>query len=382
MSILVEKRMSHLIPRDIPIVCWLAVVGATLGTGCGSPTASSDANLTLAAVPLEFVPAQLELHFDSSDGEGSVRDVVCELHNRGATPIQVIDLSGTCVCAVAEPLQHSTIAPGAFEPVKLRVSFPAFGIKTSTVTVRTKPSFDTPTALKVVLHGKPHSIPRLLQVPDEVAIIVDSLNVTTETVFHAQTVEREGEAPWITGVELDDNDHFAATIAADVPEEPGSDGTVRRTYRVTIRSLVNGEVNSRRAALRFASNRPHHGESLTDRPVWVRQKHLPRYRLTPEVVSIQKDQGTDTPVRRRVFIFSNRGTVDFAVQTLSQPNWCRVERAELSTKPLEKVAAFDLVISGLPEEARAQGEGLVQFMVSDDVAADHRLDMRIHVSRN
>lgn len=126
---------------------------------------------TAMPLPLRIEPAAIELAWETGEDVDTARVATCQLTNPGPLPIQILSVQGSCSCTVAEPLERTTLPVGESVELRLRVTAPRIGKKSSVVRIVTAPP-SSAAELHLTAAGPPTQVPSYIRYPASSDLVV------------------------------------------------------------------------------------------------------------------------------------------------------------------------------------------------------------------
>jgi len=265
---------------------------AALG-GCSGP----DGEFTIS-------PASLDL---AASGDGPAeRRVVLTLTNTTQRRVRLVDIESTCGCAIAQPLESAVLEPGQSLPLLLQVALPEMGSRLAEIIVQTDHPDHPRRVVTMTLRGRPMPVPRLMRQPERLDLTGAAAGERVEGLVFVDMIEAAAAAPQVTGLRASNGSSATAEMAGPPAEEPGPEGSVRRTYqfRVLATTPASG-AESFRLGVATRDSLASHARFAFDTIVFVR--HESPVRVTAAIVVLSQPEPV-TRVHRQVVVASSDGT--------------------------------------------------------------------------
>ena len=190
---------------------------------------------TVEPVDLVVEPAVIDLH--TTDEEKLHQTATVMLRNSGRTAITIEHISQSCGCTVVAQAVPVVIAPGETLPLRIDVSMPQYGEKTSVVSfyigARSSPS----ASVHLELHGRELPVPLVTSIPRSLELSGAVAGEMAEQSFVVITTEYRDAPAWITGW---DSTHLDFNVRLEGLQELDTDPKewIVREYRFVASALV------------------------------------------------------------------------------------------------------------------------------------------------
>jgi hypothetical protein len=274
----------------------LGVFGITLIlTGDHSPEAPVQAGSNSNVLGIVAEPQSLSL--SKGDANGDVM-ALYTLRNSGRRIVNVVGITTTCACSLAEPLNDPAIRPGESRTLRVTGTPPQFGAAEVTVKV----ALNDDTEAKVLnlglrLVGQQVSEERISQMPRD----LDLLSYRSEVVkreFEILTTELDDKVAWINALKCDDDTLTVRIQNVESTRRPA--GGLSRRYLCE----VAGGIPETPGEWRSAAIYPVFTREQPQRPstIHVSLNRLPRWTVHPAVLVI--DLAAPAASRREIVLSS------------------------------------------------------------------------------
>lgn len=287
----------------------------------------------------------IEPRFVLFDGTDDIEDVASiQIANRGPTPIRVLEVTSSCGCTLADPIEQPDLEPGATTLLRIRGTPPTAGERRAFVDLECDLPQSKRTRIEVHLKGKPIPLPSLKHSPETVFIRGPREDVH-ESHFEIETIEVSGTPDWLgqpTGIPAPFEIHLEHRN-----EAPSRDaGQVQRTYRYQVRARIqSGTTHETHIAL--------HADGTKPVTIKVIAEHIPALRAVPAAVFWQIDSTRQLPVSRQIaLVASNNATPTVTTFKPVRPavNWLDANVIESTESAESRVLAHvRITITALPD---------------------------------
>jgi hypothetical protein len=292
--------------------------------GCGAKENDvADSHRKMSEEGLVFEPK--ELRFERSVEDPLIRTVKVELRNTTDRAIEIVDVKGTCVCAVADALPHAVIAAGKAMNILIKLTFPNAGEKSSSIYVSSS-ACPNAARLPVCLIAPPEEIPRIVYHPREILVTCADYGDSVITGLGTVTAkEYANEAGWLESAEIEGAPNVAVEVFALSPEVSAKKDVIMRSYELRVRGerseVAEGTFPIRLYGRPVAGSRETFDVDLKARCSF----RSPPFRLRPSVV-VLKDSERETQVVQLLGLGDLTARVDLS----EKPDWVEVSYSDSS----------------------------------------------------
>lgn len=134
---------------------------------------------------LSVAPRQLVVRVEDAG-----QPFVFRIQNTSTAPVRIVDVETSCGCTVVTGVAGRFLQPNETVEVRVQVSPPTIGEKTSRLTIRTIPAQSSPAVVSVTLKGKDLVPPYITYCPDVVSLTGTTTSSEVVTGFEVHTVEQ------------------------------------------------------------------------------------------------------------------------------------------------------------------------------------------------
>lgn len=211
------------------------------------------------------------------------------LRNTGLRDVEVVGVTTSCGCSLAEPLAERVIRPGESRSLRVRGSPPQFGTAEVAVKVSLQAGDERGSIqVDLHLHGKPLAAERFTTIPTDLELLA-SRSGTVDRSFEILTVEENSNAPWLADLACEDMAIRARITDIETSKHP--DGRFIRRYQCQVTGRIPEEVDVWQSTV----IRPSFARDRAESPVTIRvaMKRLKRWTAYPEILVIDPNSATE-----------------------------------------------------------------------------------------
>ncbi len=257
----------------------------------------------------------------TDDEKTSSQKVVIRVRNVGKAPASIVGVSTGCGCAVVEAAPQTPTGTGDAAEIRIRVRLPDYGKQVLRVKIYTSNPSVIPLETKLILHGKPWPVPRLLYPIDDVRLQPRVKNGDKKT-FVVLTWEKKGSRSWLRGFRAD-----SPFCRLEIPELPAE--REYATELVERRYVVHVEGESElKESVQVVTVNPLFDPPVTDaRSFRVFIESRSTIRTIPSVINVS---AKSLPLKRQILITSEAAEWE-CTPDKNWPEWIHlVEMADVS----------------------------------------------------
>lgn len=320
---------------------------------------------------IRAIPSQLDFQAAEGSPPGSI-DLI--LRNDGTAPARVLDIATTCGCTLPQKLVADTIPPGDDLKLVIQVTPPSYGLKKSSIIIRTD-SVATPVVhISLNLQGQKLNPPYMSRWPEEIRVQSPTGQPPAPQRFHVTCIELSGE-PWLTGFDTD-ADFLEVSQPVRLREQLFDEQTLSCEYEATVTFLTKDSAE----ANQIAHLRPitHTEPSRPLRWIRVAWSQVDALRAVPSsVLFMFRPDGESTERARQVTLISSDDS-EWSIQSISSDaDWLSAEGAlhSIGTRHQLRIKAEPPVDHAITcGRVRISTDHPLQQEITVDVTATNRRD--------
>lgn len=243
------------------------------------------------------------------------------LRNTGLRDVEVVGVTTSCGCSLAEPLAERVIRPGESRSLRVQGSPPQFGTAEVAVKVSLQAGDERGSIqVDLHLHGKPLAAERFTTIPTDLELLA-SRSGTVDRSFEILTVEENSNTPWLADLACE-NPAIRARIT-DIETSKHPDGRLIRRYQCLAVGRIPEEVDVWRSAV----IRPAFARDRAEPPTVIRvaMKRVKRWTAYPEVLVIARNSATAEHNILLTFTAIDEPDTPPSLEVTSTPNAIRAE---------------------------------------------------------
>lgn len=257
-------------------------------------------------------------------GDASPREVTFKLHNKGGQPLTIGRIETPCCNSgvTAEPIKNRTVQPGQSTDLVLKASPPRIGHFDKFVQVHTNVDSGRSATITIHFAGEELHPPYMIGVkPLDLELSGTKPGMEVKHEMKICAVEREADAPWITGLKSNNDDVFITPVGT--PEERAMDkGDVNRCYTFQVTASVPASVDARTAAaitvsVSQAPQTPPNG-------FFAFVRLSPPMRAVPSSLMVSSRSSSEFPIERKILLVSSSDRVGTLTVASDLPDWLEV----------------------------------------------------------
>lgn len=285
---------------------------------------------------LSVEPRQLVVRVEDAD-----QPLVFRIHNRGTAPVRIVDVETTCGCTVVTGVAGRFLQPNETVEVRVQVSPPTIGEKTSRLTIHTIPAQSSPTVVSVTLKGKDLVPPYIAYCPDVVSLSGTTTSSEVVTGFEVHTVEQIASPLLLVREQYKDSD-LQIWFDSEPREEPLF-GSVRRIYNLKAAGrLPQSYEQIKKHRHTFTTTTEC---SQPKKSVSIESHVVPLVRVVPSVVNLVVPQDSSSILERTIVLIDSRAVAErIGFEPKSDKEWVRVESAEVENQEERSLHTFKIVV--------------------------------------
>jgi hypothetical protein len=329
--------------KRIPFVVIVSLIVASAGTFLWVSLHGSDAPVEPGEAALTVDPSLVI--FDSTRTTEFVAAV--NIKNIGKRRVQLINVTSSCGCTLAEPPDKDQLEPGESTTLRISGNPPGAGEKQSYVQIESDCDNGAVTRINVVLRGQELPVPRIAYAPDKVTL--QSHRAEMHTVkYEVQTIERKGSSNWLTK-------RFEVptplTVIVDGPRESSydDDALVRRAYTLSISGPVDPEAP---IDLRLAIS------TTTSQtiPLRITSEYAPPVKAVPNTLFVDARSGDLSRCTRSLMVVGTATVSSLPDAYVDSPEdeWLQVRRVSTLKPTASVLAMFEVSLLTAPPESAPQ----------------------------